>query len=249
MWLKKTLILCSLILLMFTTVASVNPKVNNYKWIDVAEHIYLISSDNWHGTGFAVEDENGRVFVVTNRHVCGFQGVSLKLKDYLGNEYQVTKRWLSRNTDLCAIEAPANAIPLKMAKQVEVGTEFITAGYPLVKFMSQHKGHVIGFSNEPAWIGHSIPEELSETQCQEVGQIISDIGPDGKSYFVCKIELNDIAITDLFIGGGASGSPIIDAQTHEVIGVLFGGRQVGYSVVLASFIKIETLRAFLKAIQ
>jgi hypothetical protein len=248
MWLKKTLILCSLVLLMFTAAASVGQKTNNYKWIDVAEHIYLVSSENWHGTGFAVEDEDGRVFIVTNRHVCGFQGVALKLKDYMGNEYPVTKRWLSRNTDLCAIEAPAGAIPLKMAKTTEVGTEFVTAGYPLVQFMSQHQGHVIGFATEPTWIGHSIPEELSEAQCKEVGQVIGDMGPDGKPYLICKIELKDIAVTDMFIGGGASGSPIIDAETHEVIGVLFGGRQIGYSLVLGSFIKIDTLRAFLKAI-
>jgi S1-C subfamily serine protease len=246
---KKTLVILSFLALMFMMIGSVDQKMSKYRWIDVAEHIYLVTSENWHGTGFAVQDDEGRVFIVTNRHVCGFQGVPLKIKDYLGNEYQVTKRWLSRNTDLCAIEAPANAVPLKMAASVEVGTEFITAGYPLVRFMQQNKGHVIGFSEEPTWIGHSIPEELSEAQCKEVGQIIGDMGPDGKPYLMCKIELKDVAVTDLFIGGGASGSPIIDTQTHEVIGVLFGGRQVGYSLVLGSFIKIDTLRAFLKAIR
>jgi len=246
---KKTLVILSFLALMFMMMGSVDQKLSKYRWIDVAEHIYLVTSDNWHGTGFAVQDEDGRIFIVTNRHVCGFQGVPLKIKDYMGNEYQVTKRWLSRNTDLCAIEAPANAIPLKMAIDVEVGTEFVTAGYPLVRFMQQNKGHVIGFSEEPAWIGHSVPEELSEAQCKDVGQMISETGPDGLPYLICKIELKDIAVTDMFIGGGASGSPIINTQTHEVIGVLFGGRQVGYSLVLGSFIKIDTLRAFLKAIK
>ena len=245
---KKTLVILSFLALIFVMIGSVDQKMSKYRWIDVAEHIYLVTSENWHGTGFAVQDDEGRVFIVTNRHVCGFQGVPLIIKDYMGNEYPVTKRWLSRTTDLCAIEAPANAIPLKIAKSTEVGAEFVTAGYPLVQFMQQNKGHVIGFSEDSIWLKHSIPEELSEAQCNDVGQIISNKGPDGKPYLICKVELKDVAVTDMFIGGGASGSPIIDAQTHEVIGVLFGGKQVGYSLVLGSFIQIDTLKAFLKAI-
>ena len=247
MMLKKIIILLLFIASMVTANTTVEQKTNKHKWIEIAEHIYLIYSDDGHGTGFAVKDEKGRVFIVTNRHVCGFKGASMTLKDHLGNEYPVTKRWISRTTDLCAIEAPISAIPLNMAKSVEVGAKFITAGYPLVRFMSQHEGHVIGIQTEDSHIVHQIPQDLSNDMCSNVGSII-EVVENKKSYRLCKVLLADIAITDLYIGGGASGSPIVDAQTHEVIGVLFGGRQIGFSLVLGSFIQVKDLRTFLNAI-
>ena len=86
---------------------------------------------NSRGSGFTASSNNGKYYVVTNKHVTeGWQEVSVRMHD--GEYYVATNVTEFANTDLAVIEFESSrSYPVvKMAPTVEVGQDVFVSGWP-----------------------------------------------------------------------------------------------------------------------
>jgi V8-like Glu-specific endopeptidase len=180
----------------------------------------------WLGTGFLA----GQNVVITNRHVAvefsrrSEDGTwtfrtpmraSINLKAELGSEDALT----FKVTSIVGIHEEHDMAALKV-EQVS-GSEQLPDPLPVAQAspstLTGHKVYVIGY---PAWDGRrNDPEPMK--------RIFADI------YNVKRLQPGEVSgdavdafeiFHDCSTLGGNSGSPVIDLETHQVLGLHFGGR-------------------------
>src|SRR4051812_5184394 len=97
------------------------------------------------GTGFYVRAPSGKVFTLTNAHVCGLadkDGLVFARQD---DEINVLKvQAIYPDHDLCLLDAPATARGLMVARKVSNGENIYILGHPLLEPKSLVKGQMAG---------------------------------------------------------------------------------------------------------
>lgn len=169
------------------------------------------------GTAFEVVAPSGKVYTLTNAHVCGLakDGIVM-VEDKLHSKRLLPKRVIEvyQDNDLCLVEGLEGYSGLKLADSITVGEHLWAVGYPLGKPMNISSGRVKGFGN--VYIANP---EMSPADC--VGK---DLKVEVYPGFFGDIELcvmrRYAAQTDIPTFPGNSGSAAVN-MFGNVAGVIF----------------------------
>jgi serine protease Do len=198
-----------------------------------------VSRHNTGGTGFSLRAPSGKVYTITNGHVCGLAENGLMSAQSVG-----TNRWVTIKvievaplTDLCVLEGLPAASGLELASSIDMHAEFFVVGHPKLEPITVSPGYIrsreiIDVIMGPAGDGCSGPGYRTE----------SVPGFFGEPMPVC-IRSIDGYDTSAVIYPGNSGSPCFTAD-GDVMGVVFAGAgDTNYG----SAIPLDVLRSFIGA--
>lgn len=240
---RKHLPLTLLIVALFFTfsqVISVGHPDKHLKALLRNSVVYIVNeSEKGGGTGFLVKNDNGREYIITNRHVC--RGTiqsdgSVKVK----TDEKVIKRKvieISTESDLCIIESGFDQKALKMADEYELESEAYVMGHPYLNPLTFVHGELIA-DVTIGLIDH--PMTAEDNECSGEGQHAEKINMLFFTVEVCIQDYKSISTTIPTFPGN-SGSPMVN-EKGEVIGVIFAGdtsSNWGYAVPL------DQLKAFI----
>lgn len=181
--------------------------------------VYITNIDrNTIGTGFKIQNSNGKSFILTNRHVCeGGKNFSLRLLDLFEYKTKVVK--LSLKYDLCLMTAPKNMDSLNVTGNFYWGQTVFVTGHP-----SGYKFHVSEGKavDVITWATTFDIGTFSEKECKSAdGWVRDEISPGFLTPRVnreCEMQREYIVISALTEGGN-SGSPVVTLY-GDVIGII-----------------------------
>lgn len=190
-------------------------------------------------TGFITTAGSGRIVVMTNAHVCQLAVNNQLLVDYKGDRYVVPVIKSYQNNDLCALVAPSEAKPLKVATSARNGQIVYVLGHPLLEPISNTTGELSG----------NVSVEILVAINPEPGQCDGETYRREDSGLIEKIfGINEFCVRNLIakasttsILPGNSGSPVLD-NYGNVVAVAFASSGAG---VRSYFVPLEDLQAFL----
>lgn len=173
------------------------------------------------GTGFEVIAPSGKVYTLTNAHVCGLakDGI-IMVGEKLHSNRLVPKRVLEvyQDNDLCLIEGLENYSGLSLANSIEVGDSVWAVGYPLGQAMNISSGRVKSFRYVDIMDDETDPKDCTKPN-QKVMQFNTLFGPID----VCTVK-RYAAQTDVSTFPGNSGSPLVNVYGN-VVGVIFAANR------------------------
>jgi S1-C subfamily serine protease len=207
---------------------------------DVQSSIYYLYANVNAGTGFATTTASGQIVIITNSHVCERANTNVMYTDKDGTHYTLKIMSVYSDHDLCMLEAPENAVPLKLADVVKKDDVVYTVGFTLVPYMSSSRGRFEGLINAANEI-----YDISIDKCvgkKFIARDIQQILPNGdkQTRKVC-IFIAPMVVTTNPVDAGASGSPMLNSD-EEVIGVV---RATSGRVAWAYGVPLYVLKDFL----
>jgi S1-C subfamily serine protease len=201
------------------------------------------TAHNSGGTGFVVKAPSGKLYTLTNEHVCdlgketGSLQAVIEPKSYLADNRFVSLRIIekAKDTDLCILEAVPGLTGLTLGSQPEIGDNVNIVGHPFLEPRTLTRGQVTSFS----FITIALDYNLPETECVDRGGASFAVNDAVANFFgIMSICEKDVyaARTTASAFPGNSGSPVVNIYGN-VVGALFAGNNAthfGYIVPLSS---------------
>lgn len=191
------------------------------------------------GTGFAVTTPSGKVYTLTNAHVCrlaergmlvarGESNLAIALLNVLE---------ISSESDLCLLTALPNTDGLSLATSQSYSEQISTIGHPHLEYLT----HSQGFATNKQRIAIVVAQNIPQRRC--LTEYYGQFSPFSPSPFleyldgvgVC-IKSYDSVRTSMVVYPGNSGSPVVN-MWGNVVGVLFASsdrNNYGYIVPLSN---------------
>lgn len=199
------------------------------------------------GTGFSVRAPSGKLYTMTNAHVC--DGVMTEDGFIYGHDSKDDDRVIqlrvlevSDFTDLCLVEPMPNATGLDVSSVDAVRNDkLFVLGYPSLEPLQYAEGLMT------ANIKVTVPLfEVKLENCTLPKHKMIDIHG---SFFGIPVEMTicalslDAAITNIKIYPGNSGSPVLN-ESGEIVGVVFAaGNTANASIIKrADVVKLLSIR-------
>ena len=175
------------------------------------------------GTGFALKGKSGKVYTVTNGHVC--DGVKDDDNMLYGHDAldptRVIRLRIIENagfSDLCILDGMPKASGFEVSTQPPLAySKAFVIGFPALEPLQPSEGYVLTPIHAEVPVNTAI-EDCTEAKEKVVSQVVEFFGLSAKME-VCVLEIDALAST-IRIFPGSSGSPVFNAA-GEVIGVAF----------------------------
>jgi serine protease Do len=183
------------------------------------------------GSGSHIQLEDGRVVILTNKHVCKLTGPLMVVAP--NSAFPIARKIISisEDHDLCAIEALPNHKGISIGSEPTIGDELYTLGHPRGEALNVSKGEY--FDNKMISIGEPLGKD---GQCSE-GSMKTIESFFGLLSF-CSIPRNAIEVSSPTYPGN-SGSPVVN-KYGNLVAVIFAGdssvENMGFAVPL-SYVK------------
>lgn len=215
----------------------VKKKVSIYELI--GKSVYRIGDDDGWGTGFAVKAASGKTYILTNGHVCSGLRDTERLHSSDGEVYKLKVKAKDDHHDLCIMQAPKNAKPLKVSeKDPKYRDRVYTAGFPAISDMTTASGVTLTINKE------GIRDDIPIEKCVGPKYKVGTSRVMGMFGVLMIPECHMIAPrlqTSVKSDSGASGSPMVNSR-GEVIGVLMS--TIG-GIRFAQMVPFKYVRSFL----
>lgn len=192
-------------------------------------------------TGFEIRAKSGKIYTLTNAHVCGLQkdGV-IMIEDKLNSHRFIPKRVIEvyEDNDLCLVEGMDNYQALELADNLDVGDLVTSVGYPMGGPMNVSSGRVKNFDNVEIIDSGTKPEDC-------IGKHKAPRSYDTifGAMNVCVIERYAVE-TDVTTFPGNSGSPLVNIYGN-VVGIVFASNnQTHWGDAVPLFFIKDLLKAY-----
>lgn len=170
-------------------------------------------------TAFEIKASSGKVYTVTNAHVCGLANSNkeILIQDKLGSGRLIPIKILEvfPDNDLCILEGLANYDGLDIASSSAIGDQVYALGYPYGEALNYSFGRIKDFNTIEMYNDEVSPEECNGSRFRINNHPF--YGP------VCLESFKSVA-TDLIIHPGNSGSAMVNIYGN-VVGVIFASNQ------------------------
>lgn len=208
----------------------------------VEESVYMLEGQESRGTGFVVETDSGKKFMVTNSHVCDQPTPIMIATDSKGDRQSLMVLKHYDDHDLCILTPPANAKPIPLADAIRADERVFVVGYPLIRFMTSAQGYFKGYD-----LTNIQMEEIPIKKCTLPKlRVVEYEGEDDrgkpKKLKVCLMSVVTESTT-VQSDRGASGSPLLNAK-GEVVGVVMA---VGGGVSWTKAVPLQALKKFINS--
>lgn len=199
------------------------------------------SNHNTGGTGFSVKGNTGRVYTLTNGHVCEVAENSTVHASIPDSErfYSLRVLDVSEETDLCLLEGMPGASGLNLGDENAVADEVMIIGHPALLPTSLARGRILSFERIKLVYKTNLPENKCKGKTYEwvsTEDTLLDVLFGINSLCFRNIES---ALMNAQVFPGNSGSPVVNFW-GRVIGVVFAGdtrTNYGYMVPIKDVIK------------
>ncbi len=156
------------------------------------------------GTGFHVKAPSGKIYILTNKHICRLADENDVLlirkstdarRDYSKESKEYFRKVIRRYPlhDLCLVESIQTHHYVKVSPELKVGSEVVLIGHPGLRALTISKGHFIAKVRINLFRGFGLP--------------------------VLKLIANNITTIGY---GGNSGSMVVNDK-GSLVGVMFAG--------------------------
>ena len=205
----------SILTLSFAYVSFEAPYAHRAYIRNIAEESTVqIFGENGSGSGSHVQLPNGKIVILTNKHICQMQG-PLKVKSEsikLPIERKIIE--ISKDHDLCVMEALPNHKGLSIGSAPKIGDELYTLGHPRGDALNVAKGEY--FDDRVIQLADETNEDGS---CAEgkIETVNTFFGP----MEICVITRNTYQVSTPTYPGN-SGSPIVN-KYGNLVAVVFAG--------------------------
>jgi S1-C subfamily serine protease len=195
------------------------------------EYTVQIFGNEGSGTGSHVRLPSGKVVILTNKHICQMTG-DLMVKGEAEKLPIARKRIkISKEHDLCTIEALDGHDGLKLGSAPELGDEVYTLGHPRGEALNVAKGEY--FDDKSIQMGElaDLNGNCSEGKLQQIESMFGVVN-------ICIYERNTNQISTPTYPGN-SGSPVVNKYGHLIAVIFAGNPEIennGYAVPL-SYVK------------
>lgn len=191
-------------------------------------------------TGFEVIAPSGKIYTLTNAHVCGLQKDGFVLvQEKLHSGRSIPRRVLEvyAENDLCLVEGLEGYSGLSLANSADIGDLNYAIGYPLGEEMNLSNGYLKGIANVGIYM-QEIPLDQCTGPYLKKEKVYTFFGP----IEICT-QVRKAMQTNIPIYPGNSGSPMVNAFGN-VTGVVFASNS---ETKWGSSVPLEDVITFLGA--
>lgn len=192
------------------------------------------------GTGFEVQGKSGKVYTITNAHVCELAKDGMVMVELESNsERFIPRRVLEvyEKNDLCLVEGIEGYKGLKLASDYSLGEPVWAIGYPMGESMNISNGRIKSRS-----IVELIAENVLPKDCDKPGLQMRSFQSLFGRLEMCTIQRRAL-MTNVDTYPGNSGSPLVNIYGN-VVGVIFASDTRTH---WGAAVPLEDLRTFLEA--
>lgn len=183
-------------------------------------------------TAFEIKAASGRVYTVTNAHVCGLANsrgqILIEEKEHSGRYIPIQILEVYQDHDLCILNGLADYDGLSLGSETEINDSVYAIGYPVGEALNYAEGRVKDFTTI------IMPHEGITCEGIHTHMMSDDfIGS------ICVDEFHTIS-TDLVIYPGNSGSALVN-NYGNVVGVIFASSNRthwGHAVPLSELVNL-----------
>lgn len=189
--------------------------------------VEILNHDKGGGTGFLVKGKSGRVYIMTNNHICQSADNQPLVVIYQGNMILSTVIKSYELNDLCIISAPSYAkSTFRIAKKVYPGERVYSIGHPYLEGDTVTQGEL----SADVTISISVGQNVDPAKCAGETYRLYDLSTNPAAavfgiFNECVRELPALS-SSVNIMPGNSGSPTVDIYGN-VVGVVFAANQYG----------------------
>jgi len=197
---------------------------DNYIRYFVGSKVVYITNEagNSGGTGFHIKAPSGKVYILTNAHVCGLAQDGQLFIHAEDDSRPIPRKVIevSGFTDLCLVEPLPGYSGLTLGSEPHAGQDIEIVGHPQLYSLTKTKGQII----DERFIRVLDPEnekcDLPKNKKVTISTFFGDFDD------VCIVEIKAYSSNAASLPG-ASGSPVVDFYGH-VVAVNFAGNQANW---------------------